>query len=275
MSTQQHADQPPLILLTNDDGINSPGLGAAASALDPLGEVLVVAPHEQQSGTGRSMPLASEGRIFPETIQVDGQHRQAFAVQASPAQAVQHGIVELAPRPVSLVVSGINYGENLGTGITISGTVGAALEGASFGVPSLAISLQTDPKYYLSNDGSIDFSIAAHFTRLFARILLTVRLPIDVDVLKVDVPRDATPRTPWRITHLSRKPYYIPIAPTRERLESAGRMGYRVAHPSEGMEAGSDVEALHEGAISVTPLSLDMTSRVAPDALVRLLSGAA
>ena len=134
------SEQRPLILFTNDDGIQSPGLWAAVEALDPLGDLLVVAPREQQSGTGRSLPVTSEGRIYKQARRINGHELTVYAVDGTPAQAVQHGILELAPRLPSLVVSGINYGENTGNGVTISGTVGAGLEAASLGIPALAVS---------------------------------------------------------------------------------------------------------------------------------------
>ena len=110
------SEQKPLILFTNDDGIDSPGLWAAVEALAGLGELLVVAPREQQSGTGRSMPVTSEGRIYERVHRVNGSEITVYAVDGTPAQAVQHGVLELSPRLPSLVVSGINYGENAGNG---------------------------------------------------------------------------------------------------------------------------------------------------------------
>lgn len=262
----------PLILLTNDDGIHSRGLWAAAVALERLGEVLVVAPEEQQSNAGRSMPLSSQGRIQRVSVKVEGRVCEAYAVHASPAQVVQHSLLEIAPRPVSLVVSGINYGENVGTNVTISGTIGAALEGAAFGVPGLAVSLQASIREIVTQDPSIDFSVAAHFTHQFARKLLTSELPDDVDVLKVEVPRRATPESPWQITRLTRLRYYLPLKPQRVRLEDAARIDYTVRDGKE-LEAGSDARVMAEGIVSVTPLSLDMTSRVDETVLRSLLNG--
>ena len=146
----------PLILLTNDDGIKSPGLWAAAEALSDLGFVTVAAPREQSSGAGRSMPITSDGLIVEEEVVVNGKTWKVYAVGGSPAQAVQHGILEIMPRPPDLVVAGINYGENLTVGITISGTVGAALEGQAFGVPALAVSLEMPMEYYGSHSVDIE-----------------------------------------------------------------------------------------------------------------------
>jgi 5'-nucleotidase len=255
-------NQKPVILFTNDDGIDSPGLWAAVEAMTGLGDLLVVAPREQQSGTGRSLPVTSEGRIYEHTHPIDGRDIVVYAVDGTPAQAVQHGVLELAPRLPSLVISGINYGENAGNGVTISGTIGAALEAASLGIPALAMSQQTPKDLHLTY-ADVDFSASGSFTRLFAGWLLNNRrLPDDVDVLKVDVPANASPETPWRITRLSRRRVYWPTRPERIGLNDVGKMGYEyVADPTRA-EPNSDVYAvMHDGVVSVTPLSLDLTSR--------------
>jgi 5'-nucleotidase len=92
-------------------------------------------------------------------------------------------VLEILPVRPDLVVSGINYGENVGSGITISGTVGAAMEGASLGVPSLAVSLETSEEHHLSYSAEVDFSAAAYFTAYFARLLLERNMPADVHLL--------------------------------------------------------------------------------------------
>lgn len=271
------SEQRPLILFTNDDGIQSPGLWAAVEALAGLGDLLVVAPREQQSGTGRSLPVTSEGRIYPQDRQINGEALTVYSVDGTPAQAVQHGVLELAPRLPSLVVSGINYGENTGNGVTISGTVGAALEGASLGIPALAVSQQTALDLHLSYASEVSFAAAAHFTRYFAELLLEQRhVPDDVDVLKLDVPANATPETPWRVTRLSRRRVYWPTRPERITLGDRGKLGYEYLGDPSRAEPNSDVYAvLHEGVVSVTPLSLDMTSRTDLFRLQQLLRGEA
>lgn len=256
-------DAKPLILLTNDDGIRSPGLWAAAESLSRLGFVTVAAPREQCSGSGRSMPITSDGAIREESVTVGGKTWKVYAVGGSPAQAVQHGILELSERKPDLVVSGINYGENVGVSVTISGTVGAAMEGASHGIPSLAISLETDRRYHLSYSNEIDFSVAGHFAGFFGKLLLDRTLGADIDLLKVDVPCDATPETPWQVSRLSRAKYYLPVTPERARLDAPGRMGYEVAADTGSLEPDSDIYLLRVARlVSVTPLSLDMTSRI-------------
>jgi 5'-nucleotidase len=260
------------ILLTNDDGIRSPGLWAAAEALSSLGFVTVAAPREQSSGTGRSLPSTSDGIITPETLEVGGKEWTVYAVGGTPAQAVLHGVLEIMPQKPDLVVSGINYGENVGSGVTVSGTVGAAFEASALGIPALAMSLETDAQYHLSYSGDIDFSVAAHFTAYFGSLLLEKQVPPDVHVLKVEIPSDATTETPWTVTRLGRQRYYAPTAPDRASWDIPGRIGYKEAFTLEGEFEDSDVYVLrHDRQISVTPLSLDMTSRVDFDELDGLL----
>jgi 5'-nucleotidase len=253
----------PQILLTNDDGIRSPGLWALAAALAPLGYVTVAAPQEQSSGMGRSLPSTSSGIIRKETLTVNGQEWVVHAVSGSPAQAVLHGALEIMPEKPALVVSGINYGENVGLGVTISGTVGAALEAASMGIPALAVSLEAAPQFHFSYSEEIDFSAAAHFAAFFGRLLLEKKLPDDVQVLKVDVPSEATVQTTWQVTRVARQAYYEPQLPNRDSWDVTGQLSYAEAAVFEGQAQDSDVYVLRKKRmVSVTPISLDLTSRV-------------
>jgi len=259
------------ILLTNDDGILSPGLWAAAEALSHLGFVTVVAPREQSSGMGRSLPAASDGIIREETIQVGGQSWKAYAVGGSPAQAVLHALLEILPQKPDLVVSGINYGENLAAGITVSGTVGAAMEAAASGLPALAVSLETDKIHHLSYSTAIDFSSAAHFTARFAQMILERGLPAGMDLLKIDLPAEATSQTPWVWTRLSHQRYYRPTRPERDSWLQPGTVGYELAPNLQEEPDDSDVfTLLKKRLVSVTPLTLDFTARVAPAELARV-----
>jgi len=251
----------PLILVTNDDGFEAEGLWAAVEAVLPLGEVLVVAPDRQWSGAGRSMPHHVTGHLVEDWVEVKGHRVRACAVDATPALAVIHGVVELAPRRPSLVVSGINFGANLGTEVTVSGTVGAALEGGAFGIPAMAVSLEMDPAYHLTGNEHARFDAAAAFTNLFADYLLSNGMPYDVHALNINVPSDATPDTPWWLASLSRRRYFEPLAP--DRANGQGRPGYRLLGDGRQAEFDSDVWAvLVDRVVSVTPLSLDLTSRV-------------
>lgn len=265
--------QEPQILLTNDDGIQSPGLWAAAEALSKLGYVHVAAPRDQYSGAGRSLPITSDGTINPLKMHVNGKDWTVYAVGGTPAQAVLHAVLEILPERPSLVVSGINYGENVGIGVTISGTVGAALEAASLDIPALAISLETESRYHLSYSRDVDFRVAGHFTEYFGRMLLDQQLPPDVDVLKVDVPSNANPQTPWEFSRLSRMKYYLPLPPERKSWDQPGRVSYRLAEDPIKDGDDTDVYILRvKRSVSVTPLSLDLTSRVDLKELKSLLS---
>ncbi len=260
------------ILLTNDDGIRSPGLWAAAASLSDLGFVTVTAPREQSSGAGRSLPNTSDGIIHEERVQVNGREWSVFAIGGSPAQSVLHGVYEVLKFKPDLVVSGINYGENVATGVTISGTVGAALEAASLGIPALAVSLEAHSKYHLSYSTDVNFLVAADFTQRIARLLLDRKFPADVSVLKIDVPSDATTETPWQLTRVSRQRYYEPVAPERASLNTPNLIGYREAGTLDNEPEDTDVYVLRKKRwVSVSPLSLDLTSRVDFDELDKLM----
>jgi 5'-nucleotidase len=286
--TQETAE--PLILITNDDGVASPGLRAAAQAALPLAEVLVAAPVRQWSGAGRSMPHDVDGHISRYPLQVNGRPITTYQVDASPAIVVMRAVRTLAPRRPALLISGINYGENLGSDTTISGTIGAALQGAAFGIPSLAVSLQTPQETHINPSDSVDFAAAIHFARAFAKWMLQVTLPFDVDVLKVDVPGDATPNTPWRLTRVSRHAYFVgapseptdlgdtsPPLPARELEEGTdGKMDYQQLPHPERTEPDSDIYALAvDRVVSVAPVSLDLTSRANWGEMEALLRGPA
>ena len=218
--------QRPLILFTNDDGIDSPGLWASAGAFIDIADILIVAPIEQQSGTGRSLPISSRGNIVERELMVGGQKMVGYGVGGTPAQAVQHGASELAGRWPALVVSGLNYGENVCNGVTISGTVGAALEAACLGIPSVAVSLQVAKDLHLSYSREVNFSAAAYFTRFFGEWLLNSNeRPDDVEVLKIEVPQHATPDTEWKVTRVSKQSLFWPVRPARRDFAGHGYVG--------------------------------------------------
>ena len=265
----------PLILITNDDGIRSVGLRTVAAACADLGELLLVAPAVQQSAVGRGKPLGSSGWIVPQSIDLGlgGPPVQGYAVEASPAQTVEYALFELVEgshRPagtrvdaVDLVISGINYGENIGEGITVSGTIGAAMEAASFGIPALAVSQQTHPDNYFSHDGELDFFATAHFVRKIAAQVLAHGMPPGVDVLKIDAPEGVSAETPWRWTRASRRRYFYPVAPPRESFDEPARLGMRVHVDPNLVEPDSDIYAVTiDRVISVTPLTNDLTAKM-------------
>ena len=267
----------PLILLTNDDGIRSPGLLAVAEAVCDLGELLMVAPATQQTGMGRGISAVVDGKVVREEVPVGCQAMAAYALTGSPALAVLYGVLALAPhthgRRPDLVISGINYGENLGTCVTSSGTVGAALQAAELQVPGLAVSLETDKAYHFNHGHDVSWHVAARLARRFAEIMLAKQLPFGVDVLKIDVPCNATFETPWRITRQSRQPYYVNYPPAA--LPPGGELAmldYGVDVNRATLEPDSDIHAFAvDRVISVTPLSQELASRVDLAGLAALL----
>lgn len=261
----------PLILISNDDGVHSPGLRALVEAVRDLGEILVVAPKVQQSSVGRGF-LGGGGETEEEDLGFDDPCVRVYSIKGSPALAARHGALLLASHKPDLCLSGINYGENMGAGITISGTVGATIEAATFGIPGIAISLQVEEQYHHSQEESIDFSVAAIFAHRFASRVLDQGLPPDVDILKTDVPDTATASTPWRVTCVSRFPYYHSII----EYDSDGHKrfaGYRRKIDLSTLEPDSDIYALVvDQVVSVAPIAIHMRANVDPRLLERLLS---
>jgi 5'-nucleotidase len=265
----------PGILLTNDDGFQARGLWAAAEALSAVGEVTVAAPDRQWSGAGRSFPRSTTGRIERIEKRYGGGTHAAFAVDGSPAQVVLFALLEILPSPPALVVSGINLGENVGFGITMSGTVGAAMEAAAADLPALAVSQATRSGLAEDNDSGADFSASGYFTELFARKIIALPPRADAALWKVDVPVGATKETPWELTRLSRTRYYQPMRPDRKSFSEAAQIPYRIRFDPRREAEGSDVHALHARRIvSVTPLSLDFTARDDFSTLEAALRGA-
>lgn len=251
------------ILITNDDGIESPGLRAAVAAVLNIGTVTVVAPSRQQTGAGRGMTGDGQASLKPIDYQVNGTEIRAYHCGCSPALIVRHSLNTIfREKKPDLLISGINYGENLGINITCSGTVGAALEASSSGIPGIAISKQTETESHHKYTDQ-DWSAASCFLNRFAEYLLKEKLQPDVDVLKIDVPNDATPLTPCKITKLARACYYFKTIdnPTVKSKIGAGKTIIKVI--KEDLDPESDIYALAiDRCVSVTPLSLDLTSRV-------------
>ncbi|MBN1267588.1 MAG: 5'/3'-nucleotidase SurE [Anaerolineales bacterium] len=251
-----------LILLSNDDGIRSPGLWAAAEALSTLGYVVVAAPREQQSAMGRSKPSLFDKSIHKETKKVGKQSWEVYAISGSPAQSVSTAINQILPRKPDLVVAGINYGENLGSSVTVSGTVGAALEGASYGIPAMAVSLQTPPEFHFSYSEEIHFEAAAHFTAIFGKLLLEEESRRAFDVLKVDVPAGATVDTPWEMTRVSRSRYYFQKVYLGKKVEE-GELSYAPIDAGQETDEQSDIYVVRvKKHVSISPLTLDLTAGV-------------
>jgi 5'-nucleotidase len=248
----------PLILITNDDGVHSPGLQAAAEAVAGLGDLLIAAPHTQQTGMSRALAGGDGAGIIDRTaITVRGQPHPAYAVHASPALAVVYALFELAPRRPDLCISGINYGENIGLTIAASGTVGAALEASACGIPALAVSRGAPLSLHRAADyGALDWSTAQQITARLAERILRRGLPPDVAALNANVPDDATERTPIRLTVQSRQAHVYFTRPAPRDFAAPFALPLTSTVDPATLEPDSDIRAyLLDGAISVSPLT--------------------
>lgn len=249
------------ILLTNDDGVYSTGLKAAYESVRDLGDVVVVAPNTQKSGVGRGISIFEPLRVS--LANVDG--FRAHAVAGTPTDSVIIGIFSILNKMPDLVVAGFNVGENISTDtVTTSGTIGAALEAASYGIPAIAASIQVldeGEKFDDHRTYRYDFEVGITILRKIARNLLERGLPEGVDVLNINIPRHATLDTEIEITRLARK---IFLTGVEERHDPRGRPYYWInGELIRDAEEGTDVKAvMKKGHISITPLSLDSTSRI-------------
>jgi 5'-nucleotidase len=290
----------PLILVTNDDGIDSPGLLAAVEAVVGLGEIVIVAPTTQQTSRGRGMVGDWKDRLWPidyprgdtavaalaaESARLASHEITAYHLEASPALAVQHAMNTIfVDRWPDLVVSGINYGENLGMDITISGTVGAALQAAAYGIPAIAASQQSDIAHHYEY-GELDWDGARRVIRKYASMLISLleqrpslpaasgdlRLaaprPFPFDILKIDIPQECPPDTPERICRLSRRHYFRHTIenPTAESPLGAGRTW--VDENPQLVRPDTDIHALaFDHVVAVTPLTVDCTAPLSESA---------
>jgi 5'-nucleotidase len=239
-----------LILLTNDDGINAPGLAAMERELESLGDVYVVAPATEQSGVGHAITYLSP-LIVKELF--DGQRRRGWAVEGSPADCVKIGIFEFCPRLPDLVVSGINGGLNAGINVLYSGTVAAAIEGAFFGITSVAVSLEFDEH--------ARFDRAASLARQVVEQILEQKSTAP-QLYNVNIPTAAMDQT-------RRSVRVVPMGLERigeqyeKRTDPRGRSYFWALSSPVSAAAGheTDVSALENGFITLTPLDFDLTER--------------
>lgn len=245
------------ILIVNDDGITSPGIKAAVEAVKDLGTITVVAPATQQSGVGRSLSLLEPLRIF----EVSMDNARAFSLGGTPVDSVivaLHDIMDVKP---DLIVSGINIGENMSCEITTSGTVCAAMEGANQGVPAIAVSLhpaeeKRADKY--DNPHLFDLKLAQDITSRVSKRLLENGMPKGVDLFNINVPENGNSKID--ITSLARNMYSARVSRT---IDPRGRPFLCIdGVPVIDAKKGTDVHTVRVlNSVSVTPLSLDLTSR--------------
>lgn len=250
------------ILVTNDDGIYASGLKAAARSVEGLGEVIVVAPSGQRSGVGRSVSVFEPLRMAE--VAMNGV--KAYAVSGTPTDSVIIGLFSIMKgRLPDLAVSGINIGENISTDtVTTSGTIGAAIEAASYGIPAIAASIQVvdqGDKFDNNHVSKYEFEAAIALLRRIASRVLERGLPEGVDILNVNLPVGATEETEIVITRLARKIFKTSV---QQRSDPRGRPYYWIDGDLICREReGTDVRAVYQDSkISITPLTIDSTSRV-------------
>lgn len=249
----------PKILITNDDGVHSPGILAAIEAVSSFAEVTVVAPASQQTAMGRAYRGDPDACLIETTLTVCGVPYKAFSCEASPARTVDHGLKVLTGYKPDFIISGINYGENLGSSITSSGTVGAAMEAAYRGIPSIAVSLETPINTHLTYTEQ-NWDAATFFLQHFTKRAIAEGFPRGIDLLKIDVPSCASIDSSWRVTRLSQNSYYrsvLPDACMESRLkDSVITKGHMQDEPTD-----TDIYAISvDKVVSVTPLCLDFTA---------------
>jgi 5'-nucleotidase len=232
------------ILVTNDDGIHSPGLTVLAKALCKLGEVWVVAPDRERTAAAHAVTLHKPLRVQQLGTRV-------YAVSGTPVDCVNLAILKLLPAPPDLLLSGINRGVNLGDDVLYSGTVSAAMEGTILGVPSMAVSQEGQSQFH--------FEAGARYAVRIARLILKEGLP-DETLVNLNIPnRPFGSIIGVRVTCLSRRRFDNPII---EKMDPHGRTYYWIAgtRVSWSRSKDADHEALEQGAVSLTPIHLDTTN---------------
>jgi 5'-nucleotidase len=240
------------ILVTNDDGVLAPGLLALTQAMRNFGKVTILAPDRNWSGGGHVKTLDRALRVREFHLE-DG--TQAFGSDGAPSDCVALATLGYFKEPIDLVVSGINVGANLGHDVTYSGTVTAAMEAVIAGIPGIAVSLEV----LEGHAGPIDFQPAAYAAGIAVQNVILNGLPPET-LLNVNVPfLKAEEIRGFRITRQGLRVYHSRLD---ERIDPRGRPYYWIGGdaPTGVSESGTDVGALAEGYVSVTPLQLDLTA---------------
>ncbi len=244
------------VLLTNDDGISAPGLQAARRALRQLGgvEVDVIAPDSNRSATARSITTRSP--LTVEEVEF-GDGDRGFATDGTPVDCVRFAELGLVGHRPDLIVSGINHGANLGDDITYSGTVAAAFEGIVLGIPAVAISQQSSGGGMGYVSGRFEFGVAAAFLAQLVAHLVDEPMPSET-LINVNCP--AGEPSGVEVTKLGKRVYNDELRLVGEDEES-GRRRYEIYGWQPGFEQldETDLMAISEGRIAVTPIHFDLT----------------
>jgi len=235
----------PRILVSNDDGVDAPGIVALAEELSRIGDVTTVAPSRERSAAGHSLTLdvpLRATRLSDTTFSVDG----------TPTDCVLLAVRTLLPELPDILVSGINRGPNMGHDITYSGTVAAAMEGTILGIPSIAVSMDR------RIDGAYDYSFAATVARRVAEMVLERGLP-EGALLNVNVPNiPAAEVRGARLARLGKQVYEDAVV---QNTDPRGRFYYWIGgqETTWAIESDTDFAAVDAGYVSITPIHLDLT----------------
>ena len=240
------------ILVTNDDGVNAPGLLALVNSMRDLGRVTVLAPDRNWSASGHVKTLDRPLRV-KDAILADGS--KAFASDGAPSDCVALALLGFIEDPIDLVISGINGGPNLGHDLTYSGTVTAAMEAAIGGVKAVAVSLDTPHTL----EGALDYRHAARVAHVVVSNIIENGLPEGV-LLSVNVPYLPLEQIKgYQVTRQGLRIYRDQLV---RRADPRGRPYFWIGgdEPSGVPDAGTDIGALHEGYVAITPIQLDLTA---------------
>jgi 5'-nucleotidase len=241
------------ILVTNDDGVNAPGLLALVQEMRKMGKVSILAPDQNWSASGHVKTMHRPLRV-KETLLADG--TAALATDGAPSDSVALALLGIIQEKIDLVVSGINPNENIGHDVTYSGTVTAAMEAVIGGVPGIAASLHSPDDKSLV----LDYSTAAVITRRVVEKAMAEGLPVGV-LLNVNIPY--LPLEKIKGFMVTRQGLRVYRDALDARHDPRGRPYYWIGGeaPTGIPEAGTDYGALAEGYVSITPLQLDLTAR--------------
>lgn len=250
-----------IVLVTNDDGIRATGIQVLARALAQVADVTVVAPEHERSATGHAITLHKPLRAA-RTV-VSDLDVAAWATNGTPADCVALGVLDLVPQRPDLVVSGINAGPNIGSDLTYSGTVSGAMEGAIIGIPSIAVSVGAFE--------DVRFDVAAEVAVRLVEVIGRGGLPPET-LLNVNVPNfQKSDIRGITVTRQAERGY---ISRLEKRKDPRGRTYYWLTGERSPVpdKEGTDAWALHQGFVSVTPLTMQMTADGALVWLGRILS---
>lgn len=238
----------PLILITNDDGYRAKGINALINSVKGLGEILVVAPDGPRSGMSSAISALQPLRIHLEKEETD---LKIYSCTGTPVDCVKLGISQLASRKPDIVISGINHGSNAAVAVIYSGTMGAALEGAIFKIPSIGFSL-------LDHSAQADFTYSQEYTRLITEQVLQEGLPVGT-CLNVNIPKGDDLKG-IKICRQTSGQWVEEFMPSKDGVNKqvfwlTGRF-----HNDEPFDEATDEWALSQGYVSVVPVKIDMTN---------------